>query len=211
MQETPTGPIGGWLKRTLDIVVASLVLVLLSPLLFMTALCIKLTMGGPVLLAHSRVGLNGKVFRCYKFRTMVNNAEERLRRYLDQDPRIVRQGQDDCEMAHDPRVTAFSQILRKAGIDELPQLVNVLRGDMSCVGPRPLTATEFHRYGAQAADYVKTRPGITGLWQVSGRTSSSCAHRLELDGLYVRNWSMLLDLAILVRTVPALLKLNQSA
>jgi exopolysaccharide production protein ExoY len=210
-QEAPAGPIGGWIKRTLDIVIAALVLGLLSPLFLMTALLIKLTMGGPVLLAHSRVGLNGKVFRCYKFRTMINDAEERLRGHLDQYPRIVRKAQDGCELAHDPRVTAFGQILRKAGVDELPQLINVLRGDMSCVGPRPVTAIELQRYGAQAVDYLKTRPGLTGLWQVSSGNSSSCAHRFELDGLYVRNWSMFLDLAILVRTIAALLKLNQPA
>ncbi|MFM9849186.1 MAG: sugar transferase [Hyphomicrobiaceae bacterium] len=202
---------GGWLKRSLDIVVASLVLLLLSPLLLMAALCIKLTMGGPVLLAHSRVGLNGKVFRCYKFPAMVNSAEGSLRRHLDQDPRVVREGQDACEPAHDPRVTAFGQILCKAGIDELPQLINVLRGDMSCVGPRPVTARELQRYGAHAADYLKTRPGLTGLWQVSGGNNPSYANRVELDGLYVRNWSMLLDLAILARTIRAIFKFNQTA
>ncbi|NJO21901.1 MAG: exopolysaccharide biosynthesis protein [Sphingomonadales bacterium] len=210
-EAVPAGPIGGALKRALDVAVASLALILLAPLLLMTALLIKATMGGPVLFAHSRVGLNGKVFRCYKFRTMVNDAEERLRRYLDQDPRIAREWQETCKLAHDPRVTSLGQLLRKASVDELPQLINVLRGDMSCVGPRPITAIELQRYGARAADYLKTRPGLTGLWQVSGRSSLSYASRVELDGLYVRNWSMLLDLAILVRTLPAILKFNQAA
>ncbi len=207
----PAGPVGGALKRALDITVASLALILLAPLLLMTALLIKVTMGGPILFAHSRVGLNGKVFRCYKFRTMVNNAEERLRRYLDQDPHVAREWQETCKLAQDPRVTFLGQILRKASIDELPQLINVLRGDMSCVGPRPVTAIELQRYGARAADYLKTRPGLTGLWQVSGRNSLSYASRVELDGLYVCNWTMLLDLAILVRTIPAILKFNQTA
>ena len=207
----PAGPIGGAVKRGLDIAVASLALILLSPLLLMTALLIKVTMGGPVLFAHSRVGLNGKVFRCYKFRTMVNNAEERLRRYLDRDPHVAREWEETCKLAQDPRVTSLGQILRKASIDELPQLINVLRGDMSCVGPRPVTAIELQRYGARAADYLKTRPGLTGLWQVSGRNSLSYASRVELDGLYVCNWTILLDLAILVRTIPAILKFNQTA
>jgi exopolysaccharide production protein ExoY len=207
----PAGPIGGTLKRALDIAVASVALVLLAPLLLMTGLLIKVTMGGPVLFAHSRIGLNGKVFRCYKFRTMVNNAEERLRRYLDQDPSVAREWQETCKLAQDPRVTSLGQILRKASIDELPQLINVLRGDMSCVGPRPITAIELQRYGARAADYLKTRPGLTGLWQVSGRNSLSYASRVELDGLYVSNWTMLLDLAILIRTIPAILKFNQTA
>jgi exopolysaccharide production protein ExoY len=209
-EAAPAGPVGGALKRVLDIVIASLVLAAVSPLLLMTALVIKLTIGRPVLVAQSRVGLNGKVFPCYKFRTMDNDAEERLRHYLDQDPGTARHGQKACKLAHDPRVTAFGQILRKSGIEELPRLINVLRGDMSCVGPRPVTAAELQHYGARAADYLKSRPGLTGLWQVSGRNGVTYANRVELDGLYARNWSMLLDLAILVRTIPALLKFNQA-
>lgn len=206
----PAGPIGGMLKRSFDIGVASLALVLLSPLLLMAALLIKLTMGGPVLLAHSRVGLNGKVFRCYKFPTMATDADDRLRRYLSGDLRMAHPSPQTCGLAGHPHAVALGQILRKAGIDELPQLINVLRGDMSCVGPRPVIASELQRYGAQVADYLKARPGLTGLWQVSGGNSLSCANRIELDGLYVRNWSMFLDLAILVRTIPAVSKINQT-
>lgn len=206
---TSAGPIGGSLKRVFDIGVASLALFLLCPMLLMAALFIKLTMGGPVLLAHSRVGLNGKVFRCYKFRTMVNDAEEPLRRYLDQDPRNAREWQAS-KLARNPHVTALDQILRKAGIDRLPQLINVLRGDMSCVGPRPVIAAELQRYGAQAADYLKCRPGLTGLWQLSPNCPSY-VNRVALDGLYTLNWSLLLDLAILVRTIPAILKFDQTA
>lgn len=203
------GPIGGYLKRGFDIGVASLALVLLSPMLLMAALFIKLTMGGPVLLAHSRVGLNGKVFRCYKFRTMLNDAEEPLRRYLDQTPRGARAWQAS-KLAPNPHVSAVGQILRKAGIDRLPQLINVLRGDMSWVGPRPVIAAELEYYGTQAADYLKCRPGLTGLWQLSPNCPSY-VNRVALDGLYVLNWSLLLDLAILVRTIPAILKFDQTA
>ncbi len=207
---TSAGPIGGSLKRAFDIGVASLALLLLSPMLLMTALLIKLTTGGPVLFAHSRVGLNGKVFRCYRFRTMVNAAEEPLRGYLDQDPRSAHEWQA-CKLARNPQVTTLGQILRKAGIDEAPQLINVLRGDMSCVGPRPVVAAELERYGPQAADYLKTRPGLTGLWQVSRRNSPTYANRVALDGLYIRNWSLLLDLAILARAISSILKFDQTA
>lgn len=202
----PAGPVGGALKRAFDIGVASLVLLLLSPLLLMIALLIKATMGGPILFAHSRVGLNGKVFRCYKFRTMVNDAEEHLRRYLDQDRAVAREWRETCKRAHGPRMTALGQILRKAGIDELPQFINVLRGDMSCVGPRAASSAELQRDGAYAADYLSMRPGLTGLWQITGRY----IHRAELDRLYARNWSLRLDLAILVRTIPAILKADQT-
>ena len=177
----------------------------------MTALLIKITMGGPILFGHSRVGLNGKVFQRYKFRIMANDADEHLRRYLDRDPRIAREWQETRKLANCPHVTPLGQILRKTRIDDLPQFINVLRGDMSCVGPRPVTAIELQRYSAYAVDYMKARPGLTGLGQISGRNSLSCAHRAELDGLYVRNWSMSFDLAILVRAIPSILKFDQAA
>lgn len=197
----PSRPVGGAWKRAFDMGVASLALVLLSPLLLITALLIKFSMGGPALLAHSRIGLNGKVFRRYKFRTMTNDAEENLSRNLARGHHVA------CEW----KVTALGQILRSAGIDELPQLINVLRGDMSLIGPRPATTMELQRYGAHVTEYLKMRPGLTGLWQISARDSSSCAQRIELDGLYARSWSMRLDLAIITRTVAATLKLNQAA
>ena len=206
-----TAPIGGALKRVMDVAVAALALLLLLPLLFITALLIKITMGGSVLYAHSRVGVNGKNFPCYKFRTMVADADEQLRLHLARDPHVAREWQQACKLAHDPRVTPLGRILRKASIDELPQLINVLRGDMSCVGPRPVVAGELERYGPQAADYLKTRPGLTGLWQVSGRNSLSYANRVALDSLYVHNWSIFLDAAILIRTIPAIVKFDQTA
>lgn len=160
---------------------------------------IKISIGGPILLAHSRIGLNGKIFRRYKFRTMLD-VEEHLSRHLTQSHHVAREWQ----------VNALGQILRNAGIDELPQLINVLRGDMSCIGPRPATAMELQRYGTHAADYLKMRPGLIGLWQISDREGQSYTHRVELDRLYACNWSMRLDLAIIVRTAAAALKFNQA-
>jgi exopolysaccharide production protein ExoY len=192
---TPAGPIGGALKRAFDIGAASLVLVLLSPMLLMTALLIKLSMGGPVLFAQPRVGLNGKSFRRYRF-SLIDDAEARLNPWTS---------------APDVSITTLCQVLRRTRIVELPQLINVLQGDMSCVGPRPVSPAELEHYGAHAADYLKARPGLTGLWHVSGPESLSAADRLALPGVYVSNWSLLLDLAILGRTFAAAFKGNPAA
>jgi len=210
-KEGEIAPIGGWAKRAADIFIASVALVALAPLLLIAAALVKVTMGGPVIFAHARVGLNGRIFRCYKFRTMINGAEETLHRYLAQNPDIAEEWLRTRKIANDPRVTTFGLFLRKASLDELPQLINVLRGDMSCVGPRPIVPAEMERYGKHAHDYLRTRPGLTGLWQVSGRTSVSYDRRVTLDSLYVKQWSLWLDLAILLRTIPALLKFDQTA
>ena len=192
---TQAGPIGGALKRAFDIGAASLGLFLLSPMLLMTALLIKLSMGGPVVLAQPRVGLNGKMFRRYRFR-LIDDAEAGLHLSTS---------------APDAPVTMLCQILRRTRIAELPQLINVLQGDMSCVGPRPVSPAELEPYGAHAADYLKARPGLTGLCQVSGPESLGAANPATLAGAYVRNWSLLLDLAILGRTFAAAFKGNPTA
>jgi len=204
-------PLGGFAKRLADILIATVALVALAPLMLMIAGLVRLTMGGPVIFAHHRIGFNGSSFRCYKFRTMVNGAEERLSLCLAEDPELNRQWREGQKLGCDPRVTTLGALLRKASLDELPQLFNVLRGDMSCVGPRPIVATELERYGSGAQNYMQTRPGLTGLWQVSGRSNVSYPRRVALDCLYVRNWSMFLDLAILLRTIPALLKFDATA
>jgi exopolysaccharide production protein ExoY len=204
-------PLGGRGKRILDICIAALALILLLPLMLALALLIKLRMGGPVVFAHARVGLNGKSFSCYKFRTMVNDAEDVLQRCVDSDQGLAREWAETRKLSRDPRITPLGHILRKASLDELPQLFNVLRGDMSCVGPRPIVAAELERYGDRAEEYLRARPGLTGLWQVSGRSTLSYADRVTLDDLYVRNWSLLLDLAIMAKTVPAVLNFNEAS
>ena len=206
----PGGAIGGFAKRLTDVVIASIALVALAPLMLTIAALVRLTMGGPAIFAHTRVGLNGRAFRCYKFRTMINGAEDHLSHYLTQNPELNRQWQEAQKLGRDPRITTFGALLRKSSLDELPQLFNVLRGDMSCVGPRPIVSTELDRYGADVQHYLRSRPGLTGLWQISGRSNVSYGKRVVLDSLYVRNWSMLLDLAILIRTIPALLKFDDA-
>lgn len=209
--EGAQGAPGGTAKRVLDILIASSALVLLAPLLLAVALLIRTTMGGPVLFAHTRLGKNGREFQCLKFRSMANDSAELLARHLERDPHAAREWQLRQKLSCDPRVTRLGRALRKSSIDELPQLINVLRGEMSCVGPRPIVASEIAHYGAQAADYFRVRPGMTGLWQVSGRSSLSYDQRVALDSRYVRNWSFWLDIKILLKTVVVIARPDQTA
>lgn len=208
---TPDAPIGGTPKRVADIIIALTALILLAPLMAMVAAMIYLTQGGPVIFAHERIGFGGRKFRCFKFRSMVTDAKERLAAYLAANPEAARTWAETQKLRHDPRVTWFGHILRKSSLDELPQLFNVLRGEMSCVGPRPVVADELLRYGEHAREYTKVRPGVTGLWQVSGRSNTTYAHRVKLDRVYVRRWSLAADLVILLRTIPAVLKTSETA
>jgi exopolysaccharide production protein ExoY len=205
IQRSNLPSLGGPAKRAMDIAVASLALVLVCPLMLMLLVLVHLSMGGPALFAHRRVGCNGKAFRCLKFRTMVTNADEVLQQYLANNPDAAAEWATSRKLQHDPRVTALGRLLRKSSLDELPQLINILRGEMSCVGPRPITADELGRYAAHAPDYLSTRPGLTGLWQVSGRSSLSYEHRIALDSTYVRNWSLWLDIVLMLKTIPAVI------
>ncbi|WP_051111062.1 sugar transferase [Rhodococcus rhodnii] len=190
-------------KRVFDIVVAGVLLVTLSPLLAVVAGLIKLHDRGPVMYRPYRVGMGGNTFRMWKFRSMVPDAENMLSQVR------VDRGRTDREffkVAEDPRITRIGRILRRTSVDELPQLLNVLRGDMSIVGPRPMDLGEGARYRNFVERRVRVRPGITGLWQVSGRSDTDDDERVRLDLVYVENWSMAADLAILVKTVGTVLR-----
>jgi exopolysaccharide production protein ExoY len=202
--------VGGYPKRLLDITVALTVLILIFPLMLVVAVLIKLTTGGPVIFAHPRVGLNGTTFRCLKFRSMIVDGDEALERHLARNPAAAREWRESRKLKNDPRVTPFGRLLRKSSFDELPQLFNVLRGEMSCVGPRPIVAAELARYGSHVGSYLCTRPGITGMWQVNGRSMLSYRERVVLDRVYVRRWSIWLDVALLVRTIPAVLAFERA-
>lgn len=204
-------PLGGWRKRALDVAVASTALVLALPLMIVAALLIKITAGGPVLFAHRRIGFNGKPFNCYKLRTMVEGAEQVLEEHLARDPRAAEEWRQSQKLKKDPRITLLGQLLRKSSFDELPQLVNVLRGEMSCVGPRPIVADELPRYGFIAGDYLRTRPGLTGLWQISGRNDVDYANRVCLDAQYVQNWSLWNDVVILAWTVVTVMRFDRTS
>jgi exopolysaccharide production protein ExoY len=199
------GPIGLTSKRTIDIVLALSGIILLAPLLIICFASIMLVSPGPVLFRHRRVGYNGRSFDCLKFRTMATDASERLRRLLETDHASAAEWATNRKLRNDPRITAIGSILRKSSLDELPQLFNVLRGDMSIVGPRPVTDEELERYSSSVGAYLACRPGITGLWQVSGRSSTTYDKRVACDAFYARNWSMALDVKIMIVTIPALL------
>lgn len=198
-------PVGGAIKRILDILVAGTMLLLAAPLMACVAALVMAADGGPALFAQTRVGFHGRAFRCWKFRTMAIDAEARLAALLAQDPVAALQWERARKLDHDPRITWAGRFLRRASLDELPQLINVLLGDMSCVGPRPVVPQELAKYGFAAPDYLRARPGLTGLWQVRGRSRLSYEDRVALDSEYVARCSLALDLAILARTIPAVM------
>ena len=196
--------------RLLDVMIALAVLVFTAPLLVALAVTIKAQDGGPALFAHARIGRGGRTFRCFKFRSMVTDAEVRLKALLETDPRARREWDADHKLRRDPRLTPIGDFLRKSSLDELPQLFNVLRGEMSIVGPRPIVQAEVVRYGPAFRHYCSLRPGITGLWQVSGRNDVSYRRRVALDRLYAGSKNLKTDLKILVLTVPAVLSRHGS-
>ncbi|MGY2046798.1 sugar transferase [Methylobacterium sp. JK268] len=202
-----TAPAGAYrAKRVLDVLAAAAALVLLSVLMIMVALAILALEGRPILIRHRRIGRHGVPFPCFKFRTMVVNADEVLARHLATHPEAMLEWQEARKLRDDPRVTPLGKVLRETSLDELPQLVNILRGEMSLVGPRPIVAEEIARYGAAFADYKAVRPGLTGLWQCSGRNDVSYEHRVQLDRTYVRTASLGQDLQIVLRTIPAVIR-----
>lgn len=203
-------PVGLTAKRAIDIVLAISGIVLLAPLLIFCFVATVVTSPGPALFRHRRVGFRGKYFDCLKFRTMATDAPARLRDLLESDPRAAAEWTTTRKLRHDPRVTPIGAILRKSSLDELPQLFNVLKGEMSIVGPRPVTDEELVRYSDAIDAYLSCRPGITGLWQVSGRSTTSYDKRVEYDAFYARNWSMALDAKILIVTIPVVLRSDSS-
>lgn len=194
-----------FVKRTFDIIVSSLLLAFLSPLFLGIWLMIKKD-GGAAVYSQVRVGRNRNVFKCYKFRTMVLNSQEVLRTLLEKDKEARKQWKKEFKLKNDPRITQIGHLLRKTSLDELPQLWNVLKGDMSLVGPRPVTRQELKYYGDDIIYYQMVRPGLSGLWQVSGRNDIDYATRVYLDAWYVKNWSLWNDMVILAKTVNIVLK-----
>jgi Undecaprenyl-phosphate galactose phosphotransferase WbaP len=193
------------LKRCFDLVAASLLLTLLTPLFIYLAYRIR-RHGGPIFFGHARIGRQGKPFYCYKFCSMVPNAEAVLTQLLQNDSAARAQWEKDFKLKADPRITPIGAFLRKTSLDELPQLWNVLKGDMSLVGPRPVIEAELVRYQEKVNFYLCTRPGMTGLWQVSGRNDIHYSERVALDSWYVKNWNLWYDIVILFKTVKVVFK-----
>ncbi len=202
-------PMARLVKRSFDLVVASLALMALSPFFWAVSALIRLD-GGPAFFGHRRVGEKGREFLCRKFRTMHVDGDAILKEILESDPLRAAEWARDQKLRDDPRITPVGAFLRKTSLDELPQLLNVIRGEMSLVGPRPVTYPEVLRYGEDAEYYLSAKPGITGLWQVSGRNDTTYLRRVQLDAWYVKNWSLWQDIAIMFKTLPAVL-LRQGA
>ncbi len=193
-------PLARYCKRLFDLVVAGGIFLLVLPLMSIIALMLWME-GGPILFAQQRVGQNGRLFFCYKFRSMIPNAEKVLNEVLEKDPAARAEWEESRKLRNDPRITRLGHFLRRLSLDELPQLLNVIRGDMSLVGPRPVVPDELERYGKAKVYYLMVRPGLTGLWQVSGRSDCDYTQRVALDSWYVRNWSLWTDVVILFRTL----------
>jgi len=193
------------LKRIFDIIFSLLALGLCLPLFMVVGLVIKLSSKGPVFFSHVRVGRGGKRFKCYKFRTMYPDAEVRLNQMLACCAKTQEEWNHSHKLKQDPRITPIGSFLRKTSLDEFPQFWNVLKGDLSVVGPRPVVEAEIAKhYGIKAQDILRLRPGITGLWQVSGRNDISYDNRIMLDQKYVENQSILLDIKLIAKTIPAI-------
>ena len=194
-----------WPKRVLDLTLTLLGAVLVLPLIALLALWIKVDSPGPIFYAQQRIGQDGKQFQAWKFRSMVRNADAILQRYLDQNPALRDEWERSHKLRNDPRITRAGRFLRATSLDELPQLWNVVKGEMSLVGPRPIVEAEIPKYGNTFGLYMKVKSGLTGMWQISGRSDTSYDERVRLDSFYVRNWSVWLDLYILFRTIEIVL------
>ena len=192
-------------NRGMNVSLAALALLFFLPLMILVALAIWCQDRGPVFFAHRRIGRDGRKFPCLKFRSMAIDAQERLQELLANDPQARAEWERDHKLRNDPRVTKLGAFLRKSSLDELPQLINVIRGEMDLVGPRPIVDGEICKYGRRFNHYCSVNPGITGLWQVSGRNDTSYRSRVAMDCVYARSKSIGLDLKVMVATVPAVL------
>lgn len=198
-------------KRAFDLSVATVGTIAISPILLGIAIAIKVSSPGPAFYAHRRIGKDGIHFNCYKFRSMVIDSDTKLEEYLKSNSEAAKEWEETHKLKHDPRVTRVGAFLRKTSLDELPQLFNVIRGQMSLVGPRPIVDEEIIKYDVFFSDYTLVRPGMTGLWQTSGRSDTSYSRRVRLDAWYVRNWNIWLDISLLVKTVKVVLSSRSGA
>lgn len=194
------------IKFVFDMVLTVFGTICISPILLFLILLIRWDSSGPVIFAHKRIGRHGKPFMCYKFRTMCVDAQDKLEQYLKVNPELRQEWEKDFKLKDDPRITRIGKFLRKTSLDELPQIFNVLKGEMSLVGPRPIIKAEIPRYGEYINDYLMVRPGITGMWQVNGRSDTTYDERVRMDSWYVRNWAVWLDAMLLFRTFKAVFK-----
>jgi Undecaprenyl-phosphate galactose phosphotransferase WbaP len=194
------------IKRCLDIGLVIVGGTVILPFLLVIALLIKLSSPGPVLYKHRRLGQNGKELAVYKFRSMVANADEKLKAMLEADPKLRAEWEVNFKLKDDPRITGIGKFLRRTSFDEFPQLINVIKGEMSLVGPRPVTQNEVKRYGEDFQRIFSVKPGLTGLWQVSGRSDTDYEERIAYDSYYLQSWSVWIDIWVLYKTIGVVLR-----
>ncbi|MBR3369166.1 MAG: sugar transferase [Rhodobacteraceae bacterium] len=194
-------------KRVLDLLIAIALVPIIAPVIAVLWVLVRRE-GGPGFFGHNRVGRDGQMFKCWKIRTMVPDAEQKLKEYLDANPAAAQEWRENFKLENDPRITRLGAFLRKSSLDELPQLWNVFKGEMSFVGPRPVTRDELAMYAGYEDAYLSQRPGITGLWQVSGRNDISYRQRVALDVQYASHASMLWDLSLMVKTGLSILRMT---
>lgn len=191
------------MKRILDVVVASIGLVILSPVFLLLAIMIKVNSKGSVFFAHTRIGKDGKKFKMYKFRTMYENAEEMIRNFT---PEQKREWEENYKLKEDPRITSIGKILRRTSLDELPQIINIIKGDLSIIGPRPVIDKELEKYGESKEKFLSITPGLTGYWQANGRSETTYKQRMKMELYYVDHVSLRLDLQIFFKTFISVFK-----
>ena len=190
-------------KRTSDVVLSTIAMVLLLPVFAIIALAIKLETKGPVFFKHTRIGKDGKIIKLYKFRSMVDNAEELIKKFT---PEQKKEYEENYKLTDDPRITKVGKILRKTSLDELPQLINIIKGDLSIIGPRPVVAEELKKYGTNIEKFLSATPGLTGYWAANGRSCTSYEQRMQMELFYIDNLSLKMDTKVFFKTIEAVVK-----
>jgi Undecaprenyl-phosphate galactose phosphotransferase WbaP len=201
-----TKPISLLWKRCIDLLLLLISSPITIPVTVFIALIVKITSPGPIFYGHKRIGKNGREFKCWKFRSMVIDADKQLEKILAENPEMRAEWEKDRKFTNDPRVTKIGKILRKTSIDEIPQFFNILTGEMSFIGPRPVTEPELAKYGKKSDFILSVQPGLSGMWQISGRSDTGYEERVTLDSYYIQNWSVWLDIWIIIKTVYVVLR-----
>lgn len=192
-----------YVKKIIDKIISAVSLIILSPVFLIIAICIKLESKGPVFFVHKRIGKNGKEIGMYKFRTMVPNAEELIKSFT---PEQMKEFKENFKLENDPRITKVGKILRKTSLDELPQLFNILKGELSIIGPRPVIGEELEKYGENKSKFLSVTPGLTGYWAANGRSNTSYDERMKMELYYIDNMSWKMDIKVFFKTIISVLK-----
>lgn len=192
-----------FVKRFFDIVLASIGMIVLSPIFLIISLAIKLESKGPIFFKHTRIGKDGKIIKIYKFRSMVNNAEDMIKEFT---PEQMKRYRENYKLTNDPRITKVGKFLRKTSLDELPQLINIIKGDLSIIGPRPVVSDELKKYGTNTRKFLSVTPGLTGYWAANGRSCTSYEQRMQMELFYIDNLSWKMDIKVFFKTIEAVIK-----